>query len=240
MSRKKYDDHPGKSRFNSSLLYLFGNYFMRLFYRIHYEGADRMNKRGPVLLLVKHQRYDDIPLGLAVVHGRCRNDVWCVMKDSLAEWYFFGFFIKCGGIPINRKNPEKSKKFLMLARHVLYDGNAVVMFPEQTRVPDKMGKGRSPGFRFIAGKPSQPLAVNSLGFCYKKGFIRTHVFIRIGKTAYYDKHQDPDMFLHDRMHEMAELSLLTYPYRRPEGKPEPRVRTASAASAGGKEEKISE
>ena len=146
MSRKKYDGHPGKSRFNSSLLYLFGNYFMRLFYKIHYEGADRMNKSGPVLLLAKHQRYDDIPLGFAVVHGRCRNDVWCVMKDSLAEWYFFGFFIKCGGIPINRMNPEKSKKFLMLARHVLYDGNAVVMFPEQTRVPAKMGKGRTPVF----------------------------------------------------------------------------------------------
>ena len=146
MSRKKYDGHPGKSRFNSFLLYLFGNYFMRLLYKIHYEGADRMNKKGPVLLLAKHQRYDDIPLGLAVVHGRCRTDVWCVMKDSLAKWYFFGFFIKCGGIPINRKNPEKSKKFLMLARHVLYDGNVVAMFPEQTYVPAKMGKGRTPRF----------------------------------------------------------------------------------------------
>ena len=82
--------------------------------------------------------------------------------------------------------------------------------------------------------------MNSLGFRYKKSFIRTHVFVRIGKTAYYDKHQDPDIFLHDRMHEMAELSLLTYPYRRQEGKPEGKVRTASAASAGGKEEKISE
>ena len=139
-----------------------------------------------------------------------------------------------------QKNPEKSKKFLMLARHVLYDGNAVVMFPEQTRVPAKMGKGHSPGFRFIAGRPSQPLAVNSLGFRYKKSFIRTDVFIRIGKTAYYDKYQDADMFLHDRMHEIAELSLLTYPYRRPEGKPESRVRTGCGAPAGGKEEKISE
>ncbi len=230
MARKKYEGHPGKSRLNSLLLYLFGRYFMALFYRIECTGAENINKTGPVLLLAKHQKIDDIPLGMAYMHGNSRRDIWCVMKDSLTKWYFFDFFVKCGGISINRRNPEKSKANLLLARKILYDGNLVVMFPEQTLFFGKMGRGKTPGFRFIAGKPSAPIAVNSLGFRYKKGFLRTHVFIRVGPTTMYEKHSDPDVFLHDRMHDMAELSLLKYPYPRPPGKKERKtVRDAEKA-----------
>jgi hypothetical protein len=62
------------------------------------------------------------------------------------------------------------------------------------------------------------------GFSLQEWLHQNACFHPDRKTAYYDKHQGPAIFLHDRMHEMAELSLLTYPYGRPEGKPEPRLR----------------
>ncbi|MBI3396597.1 MAG: 1-acyl-sn-glycerol-3-phosphate acyltransferase [Spirochaetia bacterium] len=215
---KVYPEHPGKGRFASWLLYIVSRIGVKFFYKIHTEGFENLPKTGPVLLLAKHQRVDDIPIGFSLIHQKVRKDVWCVMKDAMAATYFFGFFLRTGGLPINRKNPEKSKKSLLLGRHMLHEGRIVVIFPEQTTFPDKMGKGRTPGFRFLAGRPKNPIHVGVLGFRYKKAFPRTHVFVRVGKGAPYDIHEDPDHFLHDRMHEMAELSLLTYPYERPEGR----------------------
>lgn len=214
--RKRYGDHPGKGWLATLVLYVFSRIYTVFRYRVHFEGGENLPKTGAVLLLAKHQRLDDIPLGMMVIHRHCRKDIWCVMKDDLNAPWMFGFFLRTGGIPINRKNPEKSKQQLLMARHVLHDDNLVVLFPEQTFFPGKMGRGKTPGFRFIAGRPEKPLHVIALGFRYKKTGLRTDVFIRIGKPVLYDAKGDPGHFLHDRMHEMAELSLLTYPYERPE------------------------
>lgn len=211
MSKDLY--HPGKKTWAYYTLYFVSRILSPFFYKIEYTGADNLPKSGPVLLLAKHQHLTDIPLGFVMIHRKTRKDIWCVMKDSLAQM-LGGFFMKTGGIPLNRKNPEKSKWALLYARDRLYEGNIVVLFPEQTRFPDIMGKGKTPGFRFIAGKPATPLAVNVIGFRYEKAFPRTKVHLRIGKTTYYEEYMDADEFLHDRMHEMASLSLLTYPYER--------------------------
>lgn len=193
---------------------------MRLKYSIRIEGSGNFPDTGPLLVLAKHQRLDDIPLGLGALHaaGR-RRDHWCVMKDSLAAPHFFGFFLKCGGMPINRREAIKSKGWLLFARHRLHEGNAVVIFPEQTLFPHKMGKGKAPGFRFVAGRPEHPIPVGCVGFSYEKlRFGRVKVTVRLGKTTPYGPHDDAEHFLHDRMLEMAELSSLHYPHPRPEGR----------------------
>ncbi len=225
--RKRYGNHPGKGWLASEILYIFARIYTKFRYRIHFEGADNMPTTGSVLLLAKHQRIDDIPIGMMLLHRFCRKDIWCVMKDDLNAPWMFGFFLRTGGIPINRKNPEKSKQQLLMARHVLHDDKLVVLFPEQTFFPGKMGKGKTPGFRFIAGRPEKPLHVVSLGFRYKKAGWRTDVFVRLGRPTLYGAQADPGQFLHDRMHEMAELSLLTYPYDKPE------METAEAAARAG-------
>jgi len=207
--------HPGKRMWAANIIYGLSRLFMPLRYRILLEGIDNLPADGPVLLLAKHQRLDDIPLGLMVLQKYRRSDIYCIMKDSLAKWYFFNIIVLAGGIPLNRKNPEKSKWPLIFARDQLHAGKLMVIFPEQTFFPGKMGRGKTPGFRFLAGRPEKPLAVNVIGFRYQKTGWRTDAHIRIGKTTYYSKDQDPDDFLHERMHEMAELSLLTYPYKRP-------------------------
>ncbi len=196
-----------------------GQYVMRLFFKITIEGKENLPSTGPLLLLAKHQRNEDIPLGLgAICAANPRRDHWCVMKHSLAAPHFFGFFMKCGGIPIDRKDPQKSKGYLLFARHKLHDGQVVVIFPEQTFFPNKMGRGKVPGFRFVAGRPETPIQVGCVGFTYRKGILRGEVTIRIGKTTPYTKHDDAEHFLHDRMLEVAELSRLHYPHPRPAGR----------------------
>ncbi|MCB1309427.1 MAG: 1-acyl-sn-glycerol-3-phosphate acyltransferase [Leptospiraceae bacterium] len=222
-NRSKYREkfqHPGINRFYQIILTFLGRYALRLVYRVRVEGMQKVPTEGSLLYITKHQRNDDIPLGFGHVMMRRRKDNWCVMKDSLARWYLFGFWLGNGGIPLNRQNPEKSKRELMLAREVLHDGNTLVLFPEQTHFPYEMGQGRSAGFRFIVGKPKQPVNMMTVGFKYTpRGFLRrTDVVIRLGDVVSYTRETDPEVFLHERMLEMAELCEMEYPFPPPEGK----------------------
>ena len=146
------------------------------------------------------------------------RNAWCIIKDSLTSPYFFGFFLKIGGIPVDRKNPEKSKEQLLYARKVLHEGNALVIFPEQSRHMGKMGRGKSPGFRFITGKPSEPIDILCVGMEYSKGLFRRKLIIRFGEIKKYSKSDNPETFLHECMLEIAKLSNLEYKFPKPEEK----------------------
>lgn len=209
---RKFDDHPGKKRYAVYLLQMFGTIYTRLRFKVRVEGRENIPREGSVLVLAKHVRNSDIPLGLVRGIHPVRWDVWCVMKDTLAKGGAGKFFLHCGGIPVDRKNPEKSKRDLLVARHALHAGHLVTIFPEQTHFKGKMGKGRTPGFRFVTGRPEHPIQVVPYGFDYKfhKFPRRTEVIMRIGAPTPYDKHSVPEVFLHDRMHELAELSGLKY------------------------------
>ncbi len=214
--------HPGKSIWRAELIRFFGKMGLPLRFKITVEGHGNLPASGPCLVLSKHQRYVDVPLGLhalvAVLRER-KHDIWCVMKDNLVGGAFGDFFLRCGGIPLNRNNPEKSKEQLLFARQRLHEGRIVVVFPEQTLYPWKMARGRPAGFRFITGNPPEPVAVNCVGFEYSRtSFPRVAVKIRVGPPTYYTVDDDPEHFLHDRMAEIAALSNLSYSFPRPEGR----------------------
>ncbi|EMG00208.1 acyltransferase [Leptospira borgpetersenii str. 200701203] len=206
--------HPGSSLRARKILRWFGRIYGSLFYKTDVSGLENVPKEGTVLVLVKHQRNDDIPVGLAKGLYKARWDIWAIMKDSMAAPMFFNFFLKCGGIPLNRLEPRKSKRDLLFARKVLYNGNMLVIFPEQTTIPYKMGRGKPGAFRFIVGKPETPLPVLCLGLDYQpRGFLRrTKLSIRIGELKYLNPNENPEEFLHERMHEIASLTNLTYPF----------------------------
>ena len=209
---KKYEGHPGKKRYAVYLLQIFGAIYTRLRFKVKIEGRRNIPQEGPVLVLAKHVRNSDIPLGLVRGIHPVRWDVWCIMKNTLVGGLAAKFFLHCGGIPVDRKNPEKSKKDLLMARQILQDGHLVTIFPEQTHYKGKMGKGRTPGFRFILGKPEKAVAVVPFGFDYieHKFPRRTEVILRIGAPTQFHGESEPEAFLHDRMHEIAALSGLTY------------------------------
>ncbi|WP_208728752.1 lysophospholipid acyltransferase family protein [Leptospira selangorensis] len=206
--------HPGSSELARKALRWFGRLYGSLFYKTEVYGLENVPQTGKVLVLSKHQRNDDIPLGLSKALYHRRMDIWAIMKDSLAAPIFMDYFLKCGGIPLNRKEPRKSKNDLLFAKKVLNEGNMLVIFPEQTTIPYKMGKGRPGGFRFIVGKPEEPLAVLCLGLEYKpRGFLRrTSFIVRAGKLRHFEPDMDHEDFLHDCMHEIASLTNLKYPF----------------------------
>jgi 1-acyl-sn-glycerol-3-phosphate acyltransferase len=210
--------HPGASQLVRRSLDYFSRLYSKLFYRVEAYGLENIPTDGSVLVLAKHQRISDIPLGLASALFRRRWNVWCVMKDSLAKPVFFNYFLKCGGIPLNRDEPRKSRRHLLHGRKILHQGNLLVIFPEQTTVPYAMGRGGSGAFRFVAGKPEKPLPVLCLGLQYEpRGwFRRTRFVIRAGEVSYFTADHDPEEFLHERMHEIARLSNLTYPFQKAE------------------------
>ncbi|MEM7184033.1 MAG: lysophospholipid acyltransferase family protein [Spirochaetota bacterium] len=208
--------HPGKKSFAEKIVDFIGRHLYRLFFQVEIRYPKRLPKKGPVLILAKHCSNHDVPLGLPAIKRMFRRkDVWAIMKDSLANPWFLGIFLKAGGIPINRENPTLSKTQLLFAREVLYQDQIMIIFPEQTRIPEAMGEGKSAGFRFIAGKPQEPLAVNCIGYEYKKGRWRDKVTIRCGKTKYFHRGDNAEQFLHKRMLEIAWLSNLQYPFAEP-------------------------
>lgn len=211
--------HPGKSKILSNILSFVGKYLYAIRFKIKIEVPPNLKPEGPVLVLSKHCSNHDMVVGLpAMADHLHRKDAWCIIKDSLTKPYFLGFFLKIGGIPIDRKNPDKSKEQLLFARKTLYDGNVLVLFPEQSRHRGKMGKGKSPGFRFIAGKPAEPIQVICVGLEYEDGFPRRKLTIRFGSPRSYSKKDDAEVFLHECMLEIAKLSNLVYKFPLPEPK----------------------
>ena len=227
--------HPGHSRRASRLMRMLGRLLGRLFYRVRVEGLENFPTRGPTLVLVKHQRNEDIPLGFAYILTERRPDSWCVMKHDLAAPHLFGFVLKSGGIPIDRDRPMRSRRYFRMAREVLHDGRSLVLFPEQTFFVNEMGPGKLPGFRYLTKHAPGTIRVVSVGLEYvpprARGRLigRTQAIFRIGVPEELPVHVSRDeeaqaRFLHERMHAMARLTNLEYPH--------PVVRRPVRSSAG--------
>jgi len=207
--------HPGLWPWLSSLWNVVVAFAYAFIYKVTVVHHERAPAEGPALVLAKHQSFSDVPLGKLAVMRNCRRHLWCVMKDSLAKPPFGWLLLRVGGIPLNREIPQRSREDLLLARRVLHSGAMLCLFPEQTFFRDAMGQGKAPGFRFVMGKPAEPVAVVPIGFRYgKRKFLRVPVEIQIGKASYFTKAEDPESFLHERMCEIAALSGLTYDFEK--------------------------
>lgn len=214
--------HPGQSIFLSALWNVVVAFVYSFFYRVRVHVEERIPAQGPVLLLAKHWSLADVPLGKLAVTRYSGRHLWCMMKESLARGPFGGLILKVGGIPLNRENPERSRRDLQLARHVLHNGAMLCIFPEQTTVAGKMARGRTPGFRFLTAKAEQPLNVVCIGFHYRKRrFRRTLVDIKIGRAREMAPGHEPEDFLHSAMQEIAALSNLAYPFEKSQARVEP-------------------
>ncbi len=212
MSNKNFL-HPGKSGLISSILYFIGKYIYKVRFNIKAKPNQSIQTSGPILVLSKHCSNHDIVAGLPVmVDYLNRKDAWCIIKNSLTKPIFLGFFFKIGGIPIDRENPILSKQQLLYSRKILHEGNLLVLFPEQSRHPRSMGEGKSAGFRFIMGKPSEAVKVICVGIEYKNTFPRRTIEFNFGEIKEYSKKEDPEIFLKNCMVEIAKLSNLEYPF----------------------------
>ena len=74
----KQFNHPGKTKLASFIFRLIGGYVLRYKYKIEIESEGEIPENGPLLVLSKHQRIEDVPLGaFSLYHtSKGKRDPW--------------------------------------------------------------------------------------------------------------------------------------------------------------------
>ena len=97
---------------------------------VEVEHAERFHRDGPVVVLLNHQGYADIPslyLAAPIPLG------W-MAKHTLFRIPIFGRAIRAAGaIPVVRDDRRRAMESLFQAAETIRRGNSVVIFPEGTR-----------------------------------------------------------------------------------------------------------
>ncbi|OQY44969.1 MAG: hypothetical protein B6240_09500 [Desulfobacteraceae bacterium 4572_87] len=173
------------------------------FYLLETRGSEYLPKGKAFLMLSKHQCWQDIPL-IAVATPR---PLYYMAKHELFENSIVSRLLKSqGGIPLNRQKPLKSRDSIRAMIHFLNEGEGVVVFPEGTYYPNRMGPGKGGILKLIISRLALPLI--PVGVRYRKEGLRTHVMISFGEPIYHQKQISSDKTLDQLMMEISELSGL--------------------------------
>jgi 1-acyl-sn-glycerol-3-phosphate acyltransferase len=132
-------------------------------------GADRVPRTGPLVVCPNHAATVDPPLVPAYVP---RGDTWSMAK---AEWFAHPspgrwVFTRYHAFPIVRHSPDR--RGLRLAMDVVRRGEALIVYPEGTRVEAGGMRRAEPGAGFIArslAAPVQPVGLVGTRDCFPKG-----------------------------------------------------------------------
>jgi 1-acyl-sn-glycerol-3-phosphate acyltransferase len=108
-------------------------------YRLKVQGLENVPSHGPVILCPKHQRWEDIPVvGLAMprpLHYIAKVELF---RSPLVR----EFLLALGGIPLDRQSPRATLSSFKALLPLLKQQAAIVVFPEGTYVPGKVGPGK--------------------------------------------------------------------------------------------------
>jgi 1-acyl-sn-glycerol-3-phosphate acyltransferase len=173
------------------------------FFRLRTQGVENVARQGPVVLMPKHQRWEDIPLlGLA---APC--PLYYVAKQELFVHPVSGWFITAlGGIPLNRQRPLESRQAIRVLQRLMEDGERIVLFPEGTYFRGRMGAGRVGLLRLLRSRVHGVYL--PVGIRYGRERVRKTVEVRFGSPIPEDSSLPVEAFLERIMGEIARLSGL--------------------------------
>ena len=164
--------------------------FFLLFFRLERIGHETIPARGPVILAANHRSFlDPFVIGTMV-----RRPVYYVAKKELFANRLQAWFLSSlGAFPIDRGAGDEDA--MDAARRVLARGDAVVIFPEGTRVrPGPLGRPKRGVGRLAleSGAPVVPVAVIGTEAVRRGWRIRPHhVRIRAGRPLNFPTAQRP-------------------------------------------------
>jgi 1-acyl-sn-glycerol-3-phosphate acyltransferase len=202
---KKNQNSPGRNEGFFQVFILLVRALLTPFFRIEVEGLKNLPGESAFILLCKHQRWEDIPL-LSLATPR---PLYYIAKHELFKNTLSNrFFSALGGIPLNRRRPLESRRFLQATIELLEKGQGVVIFPEGTYYSNKMGPGQIGMVKFVLSRLK--LSFIPVGINYAAGGRRhrVHVRIRYGKAFHSDPTFPADIFVNRMMKEIAVLSGL--------------------------------
>jgi 1-acyl-sn-glycerol-3-phosphate acyltransferase len=151
--------------------------FLMAWFRTARIGREHIPRSGGVVLAANHKSFlDPFLIGLCL-----RRPIYFVAKRELFENRLTGWFLNClGAFPIRRG--ESDEEAVATVKAVLARGDAVVIFPEGTRVRDadrlaepKRGVGR---FALECGVPVVPIAVHGTERA-RSGWVVRPVKVRV-------------------------------------------------------------
>ena len=147
-------------------------------------GAENVPRRGPVIICPNHSANLDPPMVPAFVP---RGDTWSMAKS---EYFKGGGFItwvfrQYHSFPVVRHTADRTA--IRRAFEILEAGQALIIYPEGTRVESGVLAKPEPGAGFIAQRaacPVVPVGLTGTRECLPKGARwprRTRVSITFGK-----------------------------------------------------------
>lgn len=165
--------------------------FFLTYFRLRWKGSKHIPKRGPVIIAANHRSFLD-PF---VISAMVWRPLYFVAKKELFErnrlqtW----FLNSLGAFPVDRGNGDADA--MGSARHILERGDAVVIFPEGTRIrPGGLGRPRRGVGRLAleTGAPVVPVAVIGTERIRTKWKIRPHkVRMVAGKAQRFPQTENP-------------------------------------------------
>ncbi len=170
-------------------MYAFMRWLMRTMTRTYLVGlfdvigTKNVPSSGPLIICPNHSATLDPPMVPAFV---ARGDTWSMAKSEyfrrpLTTWIFRQYH----AFPVVRHTADRTA--LRRAFDILKSGQALIIYPEGTRVESGVLARPEPGAGFIAQKaacPVVPVGLTGTRDCLPKGARwprRTHVSITFGK-----------------------------------------------------------
>jgi len=131
--------------------------FMRVYFRLHIEGAERIPATGAAVVAPNHKSiWDSLFIAAAT-----RRHIRFMGKSELFEGPFGRTLIRLGAFPVRRGQADAEA--LETAREILRQGELLSLFPEGTRVrdPETLGTPRRGAGRVAleTGAPLIPAAI---------------------------------------------------------------------------------
>ena len=164
-----------------------------LYFRLRRLGTEHIPEGG-VILASNHRSFLD-PFAIGCCLGR---PIYFVAKQELFKNPLLGWILNClGAFPVKRGASDEESVDTSLA--LLESGQAVVIFPEGTRIrtgslaSPKRGVGR---LALQSGKPVVPIAVTNSEHARRGWRIRpVKVHLRFGPALTFPRVDDPSPFL---------------------------------------------
>src|SRR5829696_8861207 len=189
----RYHERTRRRGVNSPVYWLvraFLQPFLQIYFRLGRNGRQHIPAEGGVLLASNHRSFLD-----PFVIGCClRRPIFFVAKQELFKYRPVGWILNClGAFPVRRG--ESDEESVKTALALLERGDAVVIFPEGTRIrrgalkQPKRGVGR---LALESGAPVVPIAVHGSEHA-RRGLIfkPVKVKLRIGRPLTYPRVEQP-------------------------------------------------
>ncbi len=150
-------------------------------FKVRVQGLEYLPCRGPAIICPKHQRWEDIPVvGVALpplLHYIAKVELFRhpVIREVLSAW---------GGVPVDRRRPRATLSSFKRLLPLLKDRAFIVLFPEGTYFPGRVGPGKHRLIQLLLKLQGQdglaPLPFVPVGVSYRpRGWV-WEVEVKVG------------------------------------------------------------